>query len=81
MSFGEVVISDSEKVTRPPKVFISHAAADKERFVIEFATRLRTNGVDAWVDQWEMNPGDSLVDKIFAEGLGGCQAMVVVLLQ
>ena len=65
----------------PPKVFISHAAADKERFVLEFAKRLRSNGVDAWVDQWEMNPGDSLVDKIFEEGLKTCEAMIVVLSQ
>ena len=63
----------------PPKVFISHASADKERFVTDFATRLRSNGVDAWVDSWEMNPGDSLVDKIFEEGLKNCQAMIVVL--
>src|ERR1035437_8569197 len=65
--------------TTHPKVFISHATADKERFVLEFATRLRKNGVDAWVDSWEMNPGDSLVDKIFEEGLKNCQAMIVVL--
>jgi TIR domain len=64
-----------------PKVFVSHATADKDRFVLEFATRLRSNGVDAWVDHWEMNPGDSLVDKIFEEGLRDCQAMIVVLSQ
>ncbi len=62
-----------------PKVFISHATADKDRFVLEFAARLRSKGVDAWVDQWEMNPGDSIVDKIFEEGLKDCQAMIVVL--
>ena len=47
------------------KVFISHASEDKERFVIQFAKRLRSQGIDAWVDIWEMLPGDSLVDKIF----------------
>ena len=52
-----------------PKVFISHASEDKQRFVVDFAQRLRANGVDAWLDQWEMKPGDSLVDKIFEEGL------------
>jgi hypothetical protein len=25
--------------------------------------------VDAWVDEWEIYPGDSLVQKIFEEGL------------
>jgi hypothetical protein len=62
-----------------PKVFISHATADKDRFVLTFAARLRNNGVDAWVDQWEMNPGDSLVEKIFEQGLKDAQAMIVVL--
>jgi len=63
----------------PPKVFISHSTADKERFVLEFATRLRKSGVNAWVDCWEMNPGDSLVDKIWNEGLKNSEAVIVVL--
>ena len=62
-----------------PKVFVSHASEDKDRFVVEFARRLRENGVDAWLDQWEMKPGDSLVDKIFEEGLKEARAIVVVL--
>lgn len=64
---------------KAPKVFISHATADKDRFVLPFATRLRSKGVDAWVDQWEMLPGDSLVNKIFDEGLKNCETFVVVL--
>jgi hypothetical protein len=62
-----------------PKVFVSHASEDRKRFVMAFAQRLRENGVDAWLDQWEMKPGDSLVDKIFEEGLGNAQAVVIVL--
>ncbi len=62
-----------------PKVFISHASEDKNRFVIDFATRLRAKGVDAWVDRWEMLPGDSLVDKVFEEGIKNAQAVIVVL--
>lgn len=61
-----------------PKVFISHASEDKP-FVLKFATRLRENGVDAWVDRWEMLPGDSLVDKIFEEGIKNAQAVIIVL--
>ena len=63
----------------PPKVFISHASEDKQRFVVDFAKRLRENGVDAWLDQWEMKPGDSLVDKIFEEGLKEASAVIIVL--
>ncbi|UEP40331.1 toll/interleukin-1 receptor domain-containing protein [Burkholderia sp. B21-005] len=62
-----------------PKVFVSHASEDKQRFVIPFATALRERGIDAWVDRWEMLPGDSLVDKIFEEGLEEAAAVVIVL--
>lgn len=62
-----------------PKVFVSHATEDKERFVLQFAERLRQNGIDAWVDRWEMHPGDSLVSKIFDEGIRNAQAVIVVL--
>jgi|SRR5450830_304130 len=62
-----------------PKVFISHASEDKERFVLAFAARLRASGIDAWLDKWEMLPGDSLVDKIFEEGLRQAAAVLVVL--
>jgi TIR domain len=62
-----------------PRVFISHASEDKERFVLPFAQDLRAEGVNAWVDQWAMLPGDSLVRKIFTEGLDNAVAVVVVL--
>lgn len=63
-----------------PKVFISHASEDKERFVLDFATKLRSEqGLDAFVDIWEVDPGDSLVKKIFDEGIGQAQAVIVVL--
>lgn len=63
----------------PPKVFVSHASEDKDRFVLSFAKRLRENGIDAWIDKWEMLPGDSLVDKIFEVGLKEATAVVIVL--
>lgn len=62
-----------------PKVFVSHASEDKQRFVIPFATALLERGIDAWVDRWEMLPGDSLVDKIFEEGLKDASAVLIIL--
>jgi hypothetical protein len=62
-----------------PKVFVSHAAADNERFALGFATRLRANGIDAWFDQWELGPGDKLVDRIFEQGIGQAAAFIVIL--
>lgn len=70
------MIEDSAKI---PKVFVSHASADKERFVLPFAEKLRAAGINAWVDQWEMLPGDSVIEKIWEEGLKACDAFVVVL--
>ena len=64
---------------RNPKVFLSHASEDKERFVLPFAEKLRSRGLDMWVDRWEMLPGDSLVHKIFIEGLESASAVVVVI--
>ncbi|MBF0430523.1 MAG: toll/interleukin-1 receptor domain-containing protein [Fibrobacteria bacterium] len=61
-----------------PKVFLSHASEDKERFVNNFATSLRQNGVDVWLDKWEMLPGDSLVDKIFEEGIKSAEAIIII---
>lgn len=68
-------------MVQPPKVFMSHASEDRERFVVDFATKLREQGVDVWLDRWEMGPGDSLVDKIFEEGIGSADALIIVLSQ
>jgi len=62
-----------------PKVFISHASEDKERFIERFATILLENGVDAWVSFWEINDGDSLVKKIFEDGIEKSSQFIIVL--
>ncbi|HEX3684106.1 MAG TPA: toll/interleukin-1 receptor domain-containing protein [Bryobacteraceae bacterium] len=61
------------------RVFISHASEDKERFVLRLAEQLREKGIDAWLDPWEMLPGDNLVDKIFNAGLKQSDVVIVVL--
>ncbi|MCE7698313.1 MAG: toll/interleukin-1 receptor domain-containing protein [Methanobacterium paludis] len=66
-------------VRKPPKVFISHASEDKERFVLEFGEKLRNNGIDAWVAEWEIKPGDKLIDKIFEEGINKADYFIIVL--
>lgn len=62
-----------------PRVFLSHASEDKQRFVVPFATSLRMKGIDVWLDKWEILPGDSLVDKLFEEGLKGAEAVLIVI--
>lgn len=61
-----------------PKVFISHASEDRE-FTQDLATKLRSKGVNAWLDVWEILPGDSLIDKIFEEGLKDAEGFIVIL--
>lgn len=61
-----------------PRAFISHAGEDKAEFGEPLATILRAGGVDAWLDKWEMLPGDSLVQKIFSEGIRGTDAVIVL---
>ncbi len=72
-------MSEESLPNRPPIVFISHAHEDKEKFVLEFAERLRADRIDAWLDKWEIAPGDSLVEHIFEEGIGKADAIVIVL--
>jgi len=60
------------------KVFVSHSSKDKE-FVLRLATDLRTReGIDAWLDQWEINPGDIIPERI-EEGLSEADVLILVL--
>lgn len=45
-----------------PKVFISysHDSQDHKKWVLELASRLRNNGIDAILDQFELQPGDDI---------------------
>jgi hypothetical protein len=61
------------------RAFLSHASDDKDRFVRRFAEKLMANGVDVWLDEWEINPGDNPVRKIFEEGLAACQVLILVM--
>ncbi len=62
-----------------PKIYLIHASEDKERFVLKFAEKLRENGIDVWLDKWEMKVGDKLIDKMFDEGIKNAAAFLIVL--
>jgi len=61
------------------RVFISYAGEDRARFVEGFAAKLRSKGIDVWSAFSELQPGDSLIDKIFEEGLKNAQAVIIIL--
>lgn len=65
-------------MTDTKKAFLSYSHEDKV-FAETIARALRSNGIEVWFDEWEIKAGDSLVQKIFAEGLRDCDIFLVVL--
>ncbi|MBK6670044.1 MAG: toll/interleukin-1 receptor domain-containing protein [Actinobacteria bacterium] len=53
----------------PLKVFCSYRGVRVEAF----AGRLRNDGIDAWLDVWEIVSGDDVVDRMDV-GIDGCDA-------
>lgn len=62
----------------PKRLFLSYAHADRE-FAKRLALALNEAGEDVWWDEWEIQAGDSLVQKIFYEGLSNAGAFIIVL--
>lgn len=55
--------------TEHPKAFISYSwtSPEHEQFVLELGTALRSHGVDAILDKWDLKPGQ---DKyVFMESM------------
>ena len=63
----------------PQRVFLSHAARDKARFVDELFRKLSFEGLDVWYDSSELLGGDIQDKKILDEDLPSCGVFVVVL--
>jgi hypothetical protein len=61
-----------------PKVFLSYSHEDRDT-AEKIAKDLRLNGIDVWFDKWEILPGDSLIQKIFEEGLSGANAFIILI--
>jgi hypothetical protein len=66
------------KINTTPKAFISYSHSDKE-FVHLMAEDLISSGVDVWIDKWEIQLGDSLIQKIFLEGLENTDFILICL--
>jgi hypothetical protein len=59
------------------KVFISHSSKDHD-FVLQLAKKMRNDGIEVWLDDWELEVGDSIVEKI-QEGLEKSSFLIVIL--
>ncbi|MEM6334608.1 MAG: toll/interleukin-1 receptor domain-containing protein [Planctomycetota bacterium] len=64
----------------PRKAFISYSHSDHQ-FADHLANKLNQSGVDLFFDKWDIAPGDSLVGKIFLEGLAECDLFLIALSQ
>ena len=60
-------------------VFLSHASADKPA-VWELAERLKRDGLRVWLDEWVIQPGDSIPLAI-EQGLESSRTLVLVMSQ
>ena len=62
---------------KTPKLFLSHSHVDRG-IVLRVATELERSGIPIWLDRWELQAGDSIIDKI-NEGIGNTDYLAVFL--
>lgn len=74
---GEVEIMNAADGAKCPKIYLAHASGDKPR-IRPLAEYLMANGIEVWFDEWEIEPGDSLREKM-EEGLSAMTHFVVAL--
>jgi len=60
-------------------VFLSHSSDDKN-FVKSLAVDLKHHGISVWLDEWEINVGESIPAKV-GEGIENCQYLALILSQ
>ena len=62
-----------------PKVFISysHDSPEHKQWVSELGAKLRHNGVDAILDQWDLGPGDD-VTRFMEHGIRNSDRVLVI---
>jgi len=70
-----------DDVAPVPTAFLSHASEDKPGFAEPLGRELASLGIRPWLDKWEIHPGDSLVRKLFDEGVAAVDAVIVVVSQ
>jgi len=60
-----------------PRVFLSHSSKDEKYINIVF-NELQKSEIDVWYDKYQIEPGDSITDKI-NEGLDACDIGIICL--
>lgn len=65
--------------SKQPTAIICHASEDKQSFVLPFSYKLAEYGVKVLVDEWELQSNESLIERIFTEGVKNIDAFLIVL--
>lgn len=73
---GEVEVAVPNSATHP-QVYLAHATEDKP-VVRPVAEHLMANGIEVWLDEWDIEPGESLRQQM-EQGLEGMTHFVVML--
>ena len=60
-----------------PNAFVSYTSTDRP-FAAGLAARLSARGIQVWFDQWEILPGDSIVQKV-QDGIASAGFLLVIL--
>lgn len=74
---GEVEAAGPVYVATHPKVYLAHATEDKA-VARPLAEHLMANGVEVWLDEWDIEAGESLRQQM-ENGLEGMTHFVVIL--
>lgn len=74
---GDVSVIGVDKMAAEPRVYLAHASEDKA-MVRPIAEYFMANGIETWFDEWEIDHGDSLRQKM-EEGLGDMTHFMVIL--
>ena len=73
-------ISSTSEPTDPPVVFVSYSQTNEQHiaWVTELSRRLRSNGIDVFLDQWNVRAGHDL--NLFMEQYHDLSTRIVVVL-
>ena len=75
---GSIETTSTAPADNVPRVYLAHASEDHATLAKPLAERLMANGINVWLDEWEIRAGDSLRRKM-EEGLADCTHFVVIL--
>lgn len=75
---GSVTSMADQSKTDTPHVYLAHASEDHETKARPLAEHMMADGIEVWLDEWEIGSGESLRRRM-EEGLSGCTHFIVLL--